>query len=79
MWFWGNKPPGQAGDGVGGNCSGPAPVIGVAAAVSVAEYFNNVCVLKIDDSLWCWGSNSQGLLGMARKNRRMVRPRSSTA
>jgi alpha-tubulin suppressor-like RCC1 family protein len=78
LWCWGDNNEGQLGRGDGnpGEQSRaadgllPAPVtaptvsgegIGQWALVDAGE--GHTCAVQVDDSLWCWGRNSQGQLG----------------
>jgi Regulator of chromosome condensation (RCC1) repeat len=70
VWCWGNGLAGTLGDGTSTNSSfavavltapGGARLSGVSAlAVGDAH----VCVQKTDQTVWCWGNNDRGQLGV---------------
>ena len=62
---WGDNGDGQLGDGTRQSSSTPVRVTVVEApieAVSVGEW--HACALAKDGSVWCWGSNWRGALGV---------------
>jgi alpha-tubulin suppressor-like RCC1 family protein len=65
LWTWGNNVQGQLGTGSGSTVS--SPVQTVAAGTDWKQVFcgpqNNTAAIKIDGTLWTWGSNSAGQLG----------------
>ena len=64
LWCFGDNSLGQAGIGIvsGGEAViAPAQVIDTWKSVSVGEL--HTCGIRADDSLACWGANSQGQLG----------------
>lgn len=74
VWCWGLNAFGQLGDGTttGQSCAGgsacrPSPVqvaaLGTAGAYIGAGHYHT-CARKLDGTLWCWGWNVQGQLGI---------------
>jgi alpha-tubulin suppressor-like RCC1 family protein len=67
LWSWGNNTSGQLGDGTITHRSSPVQVIGTATTWSqVASNRSSAAGVKLDGTLWCWGSNtgsSSGALG----------------
>ena len=66
LWCWGDNASGQLGDGTTTLQPSPVPVqvSGQAtdwAAVSAGGGYT--CAVKIDGTVWCWGSNGYGQLG----------------
>jgi prepilin-type N-terminal cleavage/methylation domain-containing protein len=66
-WCWGANWEGQAGNGTIGTAA-PAPVqvsqaTGLTNAQQIAVGEKNVCVIKNDGTLWCWGDGSGGMIG----------------
>src|SRR5690606_946177 len=70
VWCWGADGSGQLGDG--GELAGslaPVPVMTadgalLAGAVDIAAGGHHGCALVAGGSLWCWGSNAFGQLGV---------------
>ena len=64
---WGWNTNGQLGDNSTTQRNVPTALSGGGAWKSVFTTFSNTgvhtCGIKSDDSLWCWGSNSSGMLG----------------
>jgi alpha-tubulin suppressor-like RCC1 family protein len=67
LWCWGGNTDGQVGDGSNTNRDTPTQVgidewsTGVSA-ISSGDY--HTCAIKTDGSLWCWGKNNYGQLGI---------------
>jgi len=65
LWCWGDDTNGQLGNGAGTTADQPDPVQESSAsawkAVSAGNSFT--CAIKTDDTLWCWGKDSDGQLG----------------
>ncbi|MBI3207260.1 MAG: hypothetical protein HYZ29_37325 [Myxococcales bacterium] len=73
VWCWGDNRYGALGDGTitglncGPNTCKPTPqqvsAVGSTATEVSAGLGGSVCVLKQDDTAWCWGRNDHGQLG----------------
>ncbi len=65
-WCWGSNASGRLGVGVtGGSYHSPTEVSGsVTTWATVAVGFTYSCAVRTDASMWCWGSNSVGQLGV---------------
>ncbi len=64
VWCWGANTGGQLGSGGTDNLESATPVAGLGtevAALGVGEL--HTCVVKTDESVWCWGDNSQYQVG----------------
>jgi alpha-tubulin suppressor-like RCC1 family protein len=66
LWCWGGNADGQVGDGSNTNRETPTQVVGDwstgVSAISAGDY--HTCAIKTDGSLWCWGKNNYGQLGI---------------
>jgi alpha-tubulin suppressor-like RCC1 family protein len=64
LWCWGNNYYAQLGDGTTTDRATPVEVTAVGSAVTdVTAGLNFTCALKADASVWCWGSDANGMLG----------------
>ncbi|OFW83506.1 MAG: hypothetical protein A2018_03435 [Alphaproteobacteria bacterium GWF2_58_20] len=64
IWCWGSNNWGQLGNNTYSNSAVPTEVFDVGKTfVDVASYYEHVCALASDHSLWCWGFNQYGQLG----------------
>jgi alpha-tubulin suppressor-like RCC1 family protein len=70
VWSWGNNVGGQLGDNTTTAKSSPVLVVGSHSFIAIKSGMavNNtgpdiVAALKIDGSVWCWGSNTSGQCG----------------
>jgi alpha-tubulin suppressor-like RCC1 family protein len=66
VWCWGGNGNGQLGLGLpdSGRLLVPTRVPLGFATQALALHFNHVCALAQDGSLWCWGFNAEGQLGL---------------
>jgi len=65
LWCWGNNEFGQLGDSTTLQRTTPVQVEALASDVSSASAGgNHTCALKTDGTLWCWGQNRSGQLGL---------------
>ncbi|MFY0581323.1 hypothetical protein ACN28S_50075 [Cystobacter fuscus] len=68
MWAWGNNWTGQLGDGT--STSYPIPrltptlIPGFADVKALAAGYGHSLALRADGSVWAWGNNSYGQLGV---------------
>jgi alpha-tubulin suppressor-like RCC1 family protein len=68
IWCWGNNQYGQLGIGKDYNYYQtyyrfPRQVTSVGKVKGVSVGYSSTCVIKQDNSLWCWGGNAEGQLG----------------
>jgi alpha-tubulin suppressor-like RCC1 family protein len=65
LWCWGDDSQGQLGDGHETPQSAPVPIGTTGQLWSmVTAGLSHTCALASDGTLWCWGSNSNGQLGI---------------
>nr|BDT37381.1 RCC1 repeat-containing protein [Myxococcus sp. MH1] len=65
VWAWGYNGEGQLGDGgVDSTRYAPAPVPGLTNVVAVFARYMTSCAIRSDSTLWCWGSNQFGMMGI---------------
>jgi alpha-tubulin suppressor-like RCC1 family protein len=66
LWCWGNNSAGQAGIGSTTNVARPHQVTTPASTgwASIAAGTNQTCATRADSTLWCWGDNTFGELGI---------------
>lgn len=67
LWTWGNNTAGQLGDGTTTTRISPVQVgSGTTWSDVVITYSSagSTCAIKTDGTLWTWGSNAQGQLGL---------------
>ncbi|MCX6016516.1 MAG: hypothetical protein NT020_13155 [Chloroflexales bacterium] len=64
-WGWNNV--GQVGNGAGGaaqNINTPQPVVGHLGITGVGVGANHICMVDSLGTVWCWGDNGFGQLGI---------------
>lgn len=65
LWCWGRNTSGRLGVGDTANRFTPAQVTGGAVNwKQVSASTSHACAVGLDATLWCWGSNSNGKLGV---------------
>ncbi len=65
LYCWGNGATGGLGDGTTNSRTLPNPVAGMTSGViKVALGAYHTCAIKSGNTLWCWGYNSFGQLGV---------------
>ncbi len=65
LWCWGRNDAGQLGVGEGvDQALRPREVVSDASWKSVALGAAHTCGIQDDDTMWCWGDNSDGRLGL---------------
>ncbi len=65
LWCWGYNPDGQLGLGNTSDRNIPTQVISLANGIShVAAGASHTCAIDNISTLWCWGSNGNGQLGL---------------
>jgi len=71
VYCWGSNDEGQIGQGTTQlNYQSPTPVPGLSNAVAIGAGGGHTCAVLNDGSVWCWGFNSDGQLGVGdQKNR----------
>ena len=66
LWTWGNNSNGQSGDNTTTNRSSPVQTVTFGTNwKQVSNGYNSrvVAAIKTDGTLWCWGINTNGMLG----------------
>jgi alpha-tubulin suppressor-like RCC1 family protein len=69
VWCWGRNDKGQLGDGTTADSWFPVPVVGsggigsLSGATAVGTGTSHSCAARNDDTVWCWGLNSDRQLG----------------
>lgn len=64
-WGWNNA--GQIGNGAGGvfrDISTPQPIVGRLNATSIGVSAQHICMVDAVGTVWCWGDNTFGQLGI---------------
>ena len=75
LWCWGENSHGEAGQGDGGcgsYCLNPTQVGTDTDWKSVSVGYVFTCGIRLDGTLWCWGGNSGGNLGLGDRVERHV-------
>lgn len=61
---WGDNAAGQLGNGATTTSTAPVTPVGLDDSVrSISATNRHVCVIKINDEVWCWGNNASGQIG----------------
>ena len=70
LWCWGLNDFGQLGDGSWNNRESPQQVTSPARGgwASVTGGGDHTCATRTDDTLWCWGGDYDGQLGIGNLN-----------
>jgi alpha-tubulin suppressor-like RCC1 family protein len=73
LWCWGDNSQGQLGTGNTTQAIVPAAISSTGLTWEhVAAGLTHTCALATGGTLWCWGSNSDGQLGIGRGETRQV-------
>jgi len=73
LWCWGDNDSGQLGDNTLDSKSTPVAVVSSGQTwAMVAAGVTHTCALATDGSLWCWGDNSAGQLGIGSNQPREI-------
>ncbi len=71
LWCWGENNESQLGDGTLTNRPVPVQILALGAnVIGVAAGSHHTCARRSDNTLWCWGENSDGQLGDGTTTRR---------
>ena len=73
LWMWGNNSSGELGQNNRTEYSSPVQIPGTTWATGVESFGSgqaNTGAIKTDGTLWMWGANSQGRLGLNDTNAR---------
>ncbi len=81
LWCWGVNDYGQVGNGTQTTSSGgvPAPTQVLDEVVQVTTGHSYTCALKKTGTVWCWGINVDGWLGIGKNSPYETRPQEVTA
>jgi len=72
LWCWGGNHSGELGNGTttgadgGGDYEIPTPILVPAMNSNIRKVstgYDHTCAIKMDNTLWCWGNNTNGQLG----------------
>jgi alpha-tubulin suppressor-like RCC1 family protein len=75
LWCWGGSPYGTVVvDVVGEHRSVPVRVGDSRAWASASPGRTHACAIRTDGSLWCWGTNDSGELGLGRDHAEVFQP-----
>ncbi len=76
VWAWGNNERGQVGNGTFGSSavSSPVQVSGLTDVVAIAVTHNSCLALRSDGTVWAWGWNGSGMLGVGLSDLRVTTP-----
>lgn len=65
LWCWGLNPDGEVGDGTTVDRASPAIISSLGSDVAeVSAGTVHTCVRKTDGTVWCWGNNADGSVGV---------------
>ncbi|MEC0232629.1 RCC1 domain-containing protein [Paenibacillus alba] len=74
IWSWGNNANGQLGNGTTTNSLIPVQISGLSNVVSISagSYHNYTLIVKQDGTVWAWGDNQSGQLGIGTFTKSLV-------
>lgn len=81
VWTWGYNLFGQLGDGTTTERNTPAPVPGLSNMSAIAQQngFGHTLAVRNDGTLWAWGYNLKGQLGLGSNNNNILVPTQVTS
>jgi alpha-tubulin suppressor-like RCC1 family protein len=66
IWCWGDNNVGKVGNGFTSDVGTPTRVIGsIPAAAQIVTGYEHSCMRGVDGTVWCWGDNTFGQLGVS--------------
>ena len=74
VWLWGDYPDDATGSCNNGSTATPAPVGGLPGVTAVATGAYHVLALTADGTVWAWGENQYGQLGLGTSGSAVTTP-----